>query len=187
MNEENDRELVGQCLAGSERAFEMLVDRYEKVIFSVAYRMTSDFDASEDITQATFVKAFENLKRYDPRYKFFSWLYRIAVNESLNHLKHRMQTRELSPCLVSNERGPDETYVEAELARHIQEAMMELDPDYRTVVVLRHYGDCSYKQMAEILDLPEKKVKSRLFTARHLLRDILARRGILKDDSRQVH
>jgi RNA polymerase sigma-70 factor, ECF subfamily len=183
MSDDNDRELVRQVLAGDERAFEVLVDKYEKVIYNVAYRMTSDHDASEDITQAVFVKAFENLRGYDPRFKLFSWLYRMAINESLNYLKQKRQTEELSPALASNAKSPDACYREAELHRKIQEALMALGADNRTLIVMRHYGDCSYKEMAEIVGIPERKVKSRLFTARSLLRDILATRGILGHDS----
>jgi RNA polymerase sigma-70 factor (ECF subfamily) len=188
MSEDNDRQpvdgrLVERCLAGDEEAFAMLVDRYEKVIFNVAYRMTSDYDASEDIAQVVFVKAYENLRGYDPRYKFFSWLYRMAINESLNYLKQNRRNAELSPTMASVEKGPEETYVEAELHRKIQDALMALDPDHRILIVMRHYGGRSYKEMADALGLPEKKVKSRLFTARHLLRDILAARGVLRHDS----
>jgi RNA polymerase sigma-70 factor (ECF subfamily) len=183
MNEDNDRLAIEQCLAGNTEAFAMLVDRYEKVIFNVAYRMTSDYDASDDIAQAVFVKAFENLKSYDRKYKFFSWLYRMAINESLNYLKQGTRNAELSPTLPSKEKAPDESYMEAELHHKIQDALMALQPEYRAILVLRHYGGCSYGQIAEIAGIPEKTVKSRLFTARHLLRDVLARRGFLRHDS----
>jgi RNA polymerase sigma-70 factor (ECF subfamily) len=153
------------------------------VIFNVAYRMTSDHDASEDIAQAVFVKAFEKLRGYDPRFKLFSWLYRMAINESLNYLKQQRRTEELSPGLASNAKSPDECYREADLHQKIQGALMALDDDSRTLIVMRHYGDCSYKEMAEILGIPENRVKSRLFTARGLLRDVLATRGILGHDS----
>ena len=183
MNEDDDRLTIEQCLAGNTEAFGMLVDRYEKVIFNVAYRMTSDYDASDDITQAVFVKAFENLGNYDEKHKFFSWLYRMAINESLNYLKQGTRKAELSPALPSKEKGPDQSYREAELHRKIQDALMELQPDYRVILVLRHYGECSYGEIAAITGISEKTVKSRLFTARHLLRDVLARRGILRHDS----
>ena len=183
MVEDDDRLIIRECLEGSERAFEMLVDKYQRVVFNVAYRMTNDHDASEDITQAVFVKVFENLGGYDARYKFFSWLYRMAINESLNHLKHTRRNEELSPALVSNEKSPDQSYGEAELRRKIQDSLMDLAPEHRMLIVMRHYGDRSYKEIGEVLGIPEKMVKSRLFTARHLLRDILAKRGVLRNDS----
>jgi len=183
MSEANDRELVKEVLAGNERAFEMLVERYEKVIFNVAYRMTSDHDASEDIAQAVFIKAFENLRGYDPRFKLFSWLYRMAINECLNYLKRQRRTEELSPTLPSSAKSPVECCSDVELYQKIQDALMSLDDDSRSLIVMRHYGDCSYKEMAEILGIPEKRVKSRLFTARGLLRDALVMRGVLGRES----
>jgi len=183
MSEDGDTLLVERCLAGDESAFRTLVDKYQKVVFNVAYRMTNDYDASEDIAQTVFVKVFENLKGYDPRYKFFGWLYRMAINETLNYIKHERRTEELSPALAANGKLPDESYGEAELHKIIQDSIMDLAPDYRLLIVMRHYGNRTYKEMAETLGIPEKKVKSRIFTARHLLRDILAKRGILRNDS----
>ncbi|MFZ1946810.1 MAG: sigma-70 family RNA polymerase sigma factor [bacterium] len=178
-----DRQCVERCLGGDQEAFAMLVDRYEKVIFNVAYRMTGDYDASEDVAQTVFIKAYENLEGYDPKYRFFSWLYRMAVNESLNYLKRNQRTTALSPTMASPDRGPEDNCVEAELRRKIRDAMMALEPEYRILIVMRHYGGRSYREMADALGLPEKKVKSRLFTARHLLKDILAERGVLRHDS----
>lgn len=183
MSEDEDKLTIEKCLAGDTEVFGVLVDRYEKVIFSVAYRMTGDYDASDDITQAVFVKAYESLERYDARYKFFSWLYRMAINESLNYLKQNKQKGELSPTLVSGEKMPDQSYREAELHQKVQDALMAMEPEQRVLLVLRHYADCPYRELSEIFGVPEKTVKSRLFAARHLLRDILAKRGILHHDS----
>jgi RNA polymerase sigma-70 factor (ECF subfamily) len=183
MVEDNDGLITRECLAGGERAFEMLVEKYQRVVFNLAYRMTGDYDASEDITQAVFVKVFENLESYDPKYKFFSWLYRMAINESLNHLKRARRNEELNPAMVSAEKLPDERCGDAEIRHKIQESLMELAPDQRALIVMRHYGNRSYEEISELLGIPEKKVKSRLFTARHLLRDILAKRGVLSHDS----
>lgn len=183
MVEDNDRLIVKECLEGSERAFEMLVDKYQRAVFNLAYRMTNDHDASEDITQVVFVKVFENLRGYDPKYKLFSWLYRMAINESLNHIKHARRNEELSPTMASSVKAPDESYGEAELRQRVKEGLMDLSPDQRLLIVMRHYGNRSYREIGDILGIPEKKVKSRLFTARHLLREALAKRGVFKNDS----
>jgi RNA polymerase sigma-70 factor (ECF subfamily) len=183
MSDDSDRLLVQGCLAGDERAFEMLVDRYSSVVFNVAYRMTGDQDASEDVAQAVFLKAFEKLDGYDSRFRFFSWIYRIAINESLNYLKQNRRNEDLDPMLPSGDKQPDERCAEAELHSKIQEALMELDHDYRAVIIMRHYANYSYKEISEIMGVPEKTVKSRLFSARQILRDILAKRGILSHDS----
>jgi RNA polymerase sigma-70 factor, ECF subfamily len=183
MSGDDDRQLVRRCLAGDEMAFATLVDKYERVVFNVAYRMSGNRDAAEDVAQAVFVKAYENLARYDPKFKFFSWIYRIAVNESLNRLDEGRRTEELDPRMPSNSPAPDTACAERELRTELQAAVMELPFDYRAVVVMKHYGECSYKEMAEILGVPEKTVKSRLFTARHLLRDILVKRRTLRNAS----
>lgn len=180
--EPSDKELVKRCLDGSEKAFETLVDRYQKVVFNVAYRMLNDYDAAEDITQSVFIKGFEKMNSFNPKYKFFSWLYRIAVNETLNYINRRKRLVELSPNLVSGRKSPEREYREAELSRKMEDAMMELDPKYRIVLVLKHFRECSYKDMSLALQIPEKKVKSRLFTARQLLRVVLVERGIVGNE-----
>jgi RNA polymerase sigma-70 factor (ECF subfamily) len=177
--ERSDKELVKECLAGSEQAFETLVDRYEKVVFNVAYRMVNDYDAAEDITQSVFIRGFERMKSYNPKFKFFSWLYRIAVNQSLNHINSRKRMVELNPDMVSTSKSPAEAYEDAELSRQIGEALMNLDPNYRIAIVLKHFRNCSYKEISEILEIPEKTVKSRLFTGRQLLGKVLIERGIV--------
>jgi RNA polymerase sigma-70 factor (ECF subfamily) len=173
---------VRQCLGGSEKAFEELVDRYQKVIFNLAYRMVNDYDSADDITQAVFVKGYEKMKSYNPQFKFFSWLYRIAVNETLNYIKQRKRLQELSPDMVSTGRSPDQEYRRAELGRKVEEALMDLEPKYRITLVLKHFRECSYKDMSHALQIPEKTIKSRLFTARQLLRAALIKRGIVGDE-----
>ena len=180
--EPNDKELVERCLQGSEKAFETLVDRYQKVVFNVAYRMLDDYDAAEDITQTVFIKGFEKMRSFNPKYRFFSWLYRIAVNETLNYINQRKRLVELSPNIVSDRKSPEREYREAELSRKMEEALMELDPKYRIVLVLKHFRECSYQEMSVALQIPEKKVKSRLFTARQLLRLVLVERGIVGNE-----
>jgi RNA polymerase sigma-70 factor (ECF subfamily) len=177
--EPSDEELVKRCLEGSEEAFEALVDRYQKVVFNVAYRMVNDYDTAEDIAQSVFIKGFEKMSSFNPKYRFFSWLYRIAVNETLNHLNQRKRLEELSPNLVSARKSPEREFHEKELSRMMQDALMELDPKYRIVLVLKHFRGCSYSEMSQVLEIPEKKVKSRLFAARQLLRPALIRRGIV--------
>ena len=85
MSELSDQAIVRKVLAGETAAFAFLVDRYERVVFNAAYRITNDRQDAEDVTQTVFMKVFENLRVYNPRYRFYSWMYRIAVNEALNH------------------------------------------------------------------------------------------------------
>jgi RNA polymerase sigma-70 factor (ECF subfamily) len=182
MTERQDNDLVRDTLDGRTDAFGVLVERYQKVIFNVAYRMSRDYDEAQDIAQAAFLKAYQNLKRFNPDYKFFSWLYRIAVNESLNRVQSRKKLAELSPAMKSGGDGPDTSYEKSELGEKVQDALMNMEPGHRALIIMRHFRDCSYREIAGVLDIPEKKVKSRLFTARQLLRTALVARGVLADE-----
>ncbi len=180
MMEVDDKALVQQCLKGSKIAFETLVDKYQKILYNLAYRLTGDFDDAEDITQCTFIKAFERLNSYNPKYKFFSWLYRIVINESLNFMKTKKRTETLHTYQTSTEKNPEQRYLEIELSDKIQAALMQLDPQYRILILLKHFRYCSYSEIADSLDIPEKTVKSRLYTARQLLKEELIKRGSLQ-------
>ena len=116
------------------------------------------------------------------KFKFFNWIYRIAVNESLNYIKQQSRTEDLDTDLISPENTPEESFSETELASTIQDSLMELEPDYRILIVLKHFQSFSYNEIACILDMQEKTVKSRLFTARQLLREVLIRKGVLAHD-----
>lgn len=178
MAEHDDQWLVKQCLSGNTRAFEALVDRYEVPIFNVVLKMVRNADDAADLTQTAFVKAYEKLHTYNPRYKFFSWFYRIAVNESLNFLNQRKSHDHLDDGLPSAEKNPVEALDQQERDEAIQDALMVLKPDLRIVIVLRHFQDLTYREISQILEVPEKKVKSRLFAARGQLRRILTRKGL---------
>ena len=177
MTENDDSILVEQCLRGDRKAFEVIVEKYQKTIFNVALRIVNDYDDAQDVTLSSFVKAFENLRSFDPKYKFFSWLYRIGVNESLNFLNQKKSFEGLDDSLISRDKGPEEAYHDLEQREDIREALLRLKLDYRTVVVLKHFQNLSYKEISYILDLPEKTVKARLFTARQFRREILLKKG----------
>jgi RNA polymerase sigma-70 factor (ECF subfamily) len=142
--------------------------------------MVRDRDDAGDLTQTAFLKAYERLATFDVEQKFFSWLYRIAINEALNHLKRRSKLLPLDGEWPSAATSPEATLVISDLTVHVQDALMSISPEYRAVLVLRHFEDCSYDQIAEIVGVPEKTVKSRLFTARRLLKERLEARGILR-------
>ena len=141
-----------------------------------------NYDDSEEITQTVFVKAYENLNSYNPKYKFFSWLYRITVNETLNFSKKRSYTEEINENITNDEENPDEIYYQTEKGEKIQDALMELDMLYRIPVVLKHFLNYSYKELSDLLGIPEKTVKSRLFTGRQLLKDILIKKSVFLND-----
>ena len=180
MQEPDDKDLVRRCLKGDQKAFETLLDRYQKPIYNVALRMVSSNDDAADLTQTVFIKAYENLRSYDERFKFFSWLYKIAVNSSLNFLEQKKRNDLLGDQDVSQGPVLEEQIEASERIEKLDDAILQLKPEYRIVIVLRHFHDLSYDERGEILDIPEKTVKSRLFTARQMLKDLLLKSGLLE-------
>lgn len=167
--DEQDRALVKRCLENHRDAAGALVNRYQQRLFNVALRMLGNVHDAEDVTQTVFLKAFHSLRTYDPRYKFFSWIYRMTVNESLNMLKRRKPTVTLEDDLdIPAPDAAADRAAEAEDA--VGRALMGLKPDDRAVVVLRHFVSFSYQEIADVLEIPVQTVKSRLFTARERLR-----------------
>jgi len=179
MHIDADVELVQQCLNGDGHAFELLIGKYEKPIYSAAFRMLRDTSDAEDVTQTAFMKAFEKLDSYKPEFRFYSWLYRIVINESINVLNGRHYSTELDEERIPDRHTPETRTGQSQLSAAMQDALMDISSDYRAVIVLRHFLECSYHQIGEALDIPEKTVKSRLFTARRLLRDRLADSGLV--------
>ena len=174
MTGSDDARLVGETLEGNLSAFERLVDRYQQALYNVAFRITGDAADAEDIAQSAFLKAYEKLRSYDPKFKFFSWLYRIAVNEALNTQKKRRHHDALEESTLADH-ATDE---QVDRDGIIQRCLDRLTPDHRTVVILRHFEDLSYEEIGETLGLPVKTVKSRLFSARVKLRDLLIQQGL---------
>ena len=160
------------------KAFELLVEKYQKTVFNVALRMTRSRSDAEDITQTAFLRTFEKLGSFNPKYKFFSWLYRIVLNESLNVLSRQKRHEHLDEDVMMPGKSVEEAHDDVETSEQIQDALMELKADYRVVVILKHFQDLSYEEISGILNIPEKKVKSRLFTARVLLKEALLKKGM---------
>ncbi len=172
-----DANLVARCREGSTEAFAALVERYERVIYNLALRMVRNRDDAADITQNVFVQAYEKLDTFDPSYRFFSWLYRIAVNQTLNFLGRRRRGEALDEEMPDARAATDAQCVHNEAVAHIQRALAALPSAQRLVLVLRHFLFLSYGEIGRILDIPEKTVKSRLFTARQHLKDALVKQG----------
>jgi len=178
INEEDvDRIAVERCLQGDFDAFGTLIERYQRPVFNTVLHMVGDAEDAREVCQQAFMKAFEHLSSYDPDRKFFSWLYRVAVNESINYLKARRPHEQLDESFEHPRPNPAEHFEVLEEWKHLHEAILELEPNYRAVVILRHFVHFSYEEIAEILNVPEKTVKSRLFTARQLLREALEAKG----------
>ncbi len=176
MDNDVDQALVERYRKGDRDALTDLVIRYQRPIYNAAFWILRSADDARDIAQAVFLKVVEHLDEYDSQHRFFSWIYRIAVNESLNLLRRNGHEEALDEEIDLP--GPDSANPEwqardAEQSRRIERALLSLSPSNRTVLVLRHFSECSYQEIAQILDIDEKTVKSRLFEARHRLRDLL--------------
>ncbi|MEO8305180.1 MAG: sigma-70 family RNA polymerase sigma factor [Betaproteobacteria bacterium] len=176
MDNDVDQALVERYRAGDREAFTELVVRYQRPIYNAAFWMLRRAEDANDVAQEVFLKVSERLDDYDPRYKFFSWIYRIAVNESLNMLRRSRREEALDDEIdipAPDSANPELQVGNAELSRRIQSTLMKMSTNDRTVITLRHFSELSYEEIGQVLDLDEKTVKSRLFEARHRLGDLL--------------
>ena len=172
--------LIQACLRGDQSAFGELVERYEGPLYNAAYRITGSVEDATDATQAAFVNAFEKLDTFDPSHRFFSWIYRITLNQTFNLISRRRPTTCISTDIPSEDRDPEAAFTQTESAHFLQKALMDLDVQHRAVIVLKHIEGFSYKEISTLLDIPEKTVKSRLFTARKRLRAVLVEKGYVR-------
>jgi len=177
MSKTDDTKLIERCRSGDRKAFEALLMQYERPVFNAAYRMLNNRDDAQDITQSVFLKVFENFDQYDPSRRFFSWIYRITLNESINWKSKTNRLTSLDIETADEGKGPEQQLDTEQASQSVQAALMTLTSDYRSVVVMKHFLGCSYTEISQVLDIPEKKVKSRLYSARQQLKDALADRN----------
>ena len=178
MNEPSDKELMERCREGDRRSFEELLVRYEKPVYNAVYRMLHKAEDARDVTQTVFLKVFENRERFDPSHRFFSWVYRIALNESINWLKKSSRLVALDTETADRADGPESQAGNQQLGEGMEKALMTIKSDYRSVIILKHVLGCSYAEISDVLEIPEKTVKSRLYTARQQLRERLTQQGL---------
>jgi RNA polymerase sigma-70 factor, ECF subfamily len=188
----SDQDLAAATLQGDRRAFGELICRYRDGVVNVVYRMCGDPELAEDAAQEAWIKAWQNMGSYKPEYPFRGWIYRIAMNQSLDVLRRSRKTIEIdSPVLENRLRsdleGPEETLVKQEQADRVRRALLRLPETGRAVLVLREYQDLSYLEIAAALNIPVGTVMSRLSSARGQLRKLLLEdRQALKDVGQEV-
>ncbi len=186
----SDQDVVLQARDGRQAAYRELVRRYERPIFSLIYRMVRNREQAEDLSQETFVKALNAIESYRPEYKFSSWIFKIANNVSIDHLRRReLDTLSLdgSPHALTPEAiqasalqlgDRQETALEEleakELGGEIERAIATLRPEYRSCILLRHVEGRPYEEIATMLDLPLGTVKTYIHRARSELRQALS-------------
>lgn len=183
-----DADLIVKTISGKEDGFEELVTRYQRPIVSYVYRMLGDYDASLDVTQEVFIKVYNSLERYSSDYKFSTWLYRIAHNAAIDHI--RRNSKRAQSIETENQDGsyqmqlesrlpnPEQNRERSEWRKEIETVVRCLPSVYRELIVLRHAQDLSYGEIAEITSLPLGTVKNRLFRARELMREMFYERGL---------
>lgn len=176
MENQDDQALVERCRRGDQEAFTALVVRYQRPIYNAAFWILRSAEDAGDVSQTVFLKVAERLDDYDPRYRFFSWIYRIAVNESLNLLRRNGREEPFDEEIELADEAcadPESRVSESQRARRVRQALLTMPVNDRIVLTLRHFGELSYEEIGEVVGVDEKTVKSRLFEARHRLRDLL--------------
>lgn len=182
----SDAELVSRAQGGDPAAFSGLVARYQDRVYNTCYRMCHNHADALDLTQATFVRALEALPRFEVRAKFFTWLFRIAVNLTLSHRRAERrrptlslrafadeEDRPLDPPAAREVEDPAEVLARVELHERLAGALQKLDEEFRAAVVLRDVEELDYATIAEILDVAVGTVKSRIYRGRMMLREML--------------
>ena len=177
MSKPDDTKLIERCIKGDRQAFEALLIQYEKPVFNAAYRMLNNREDASDVTQTVFLKVYENFDSFDPSRRFFSWVYRITLNESINWLSKQKRLEPLQHETAADSKSPEQEVDSAQLSTAVQAALMTIKADYRSVVILKHFLGCSYMEISDVLEIPEKTVRSRLYSARQLLKNALTNTG----------
>jgi RNA polymerase sigma-70 factor (ECF subfamily) len=181
-----DQQVIEHARRGRQGAFRELIGRYERPVFSLIYRLVRDRERAEDLSQETFIKVLNHLDRYDPSYKFSSWIFKIAHNTALDHLRRRepetlsidgsphartaaeIEATVLTP--VSQDETPEDFTASRELGHEIERAIGTLRAEYRTAIVLCHVEGRPYEEIARIMDVPLGTVKTYIHRARNELR-----------------
>ena len=185
-----DQEVVLLARSGREAAYRELIRRYERPVFALLFRMVRDRELAEDLSQETFIKALNAIESYRPEFKFSSWIFKIANNAAIDHLRRReldtlsldgsphaetpeaMQATALQ--IGARQESPLDTVEAKELGSEIEAAIGRLRPEYRSCILLRHVEGRAYEEIAEIMDLPLGTVKTYIHRARNELRVALA-------------
>src|SRR4029079_5120757 len=183
----SDAELIGVSIKGREDSFEELVRRYQRPIAGYVFRMLGDYDSSLDVTQEVFIKVYNSLNRYSSDYKFSTWLYRIAHNAAIDHLRRNSVNQQSLETengegayqlqLESSSPTPEQDRERSEWRAEIGTVVKCLPAAYRDLILLRHSRDLSYDEIAEVTGLPLGTVKNRLFRAREMMRELFVERG----------
>ena len=180
MQQLSDEQLVTLVLNGRTQAFSLLVERYQKQVFALAYRLGGDYDEARDMAQEAFIRIFQELPRFDASRRFFPWMYKVAHNTCINMLRKR--PRETAPLESvydmaagddSRDGSPVASYEQLELSETINRALQSLPENYRLPLVLKYVSGMSYQEIAQQMELPVSTIETRLFRGRAMLKKAL--------------
>ncbi|MGO9566555.1 MAG: sigma-70 family RNA polymerase sigma factor [Desulfomonilaceae bacterium] len=185
---DDDRDIVERCVRGDREAFDILVEKYYKKIYNLAYRFVGDSEEASDLAQEVFTAAYQHLKKFRGDAKFSTWLFQIATNRGKNRFKYlkrrgyyanrgqangedeRESLERAIPDLTTN---PETILASKQIQKIVQDAINDLDPDHKEIVILRDIEGFSYEEIAQMLGLPEGTTKSRLHRARMVVKEKL--------------
>jgi RNA polymerase sigma-70 factor (ECF subfamily) len=179
--EQGDTQLVKASQQGDQRAYSLLVQRHQRLVFNMVLRMLQDYEEASEITQDTFLAAWHGLPSFRGEARFTSWLYRIAFNCSLKQLERRRRERSLQENMeaeqilegINRQQRVDEILELRAQQAIVREQIAQLPPRYRSVLILRHLQEMTYEEIADSLTMPIGTVKTQLFRARQLLKERL--------------
>lgn len=190
----DERSLVKRARQGDVAAFEELIEDQQEKVYNLAYRMLGDQEGALDLAQEAFLKAFQNLKTFRFQAKFSTWIYRIATNLCLDEIRKakrrplehsldrplEMGDGEITRELPSSWGDPEEHYYRSESERIVQQGLMGLSPEQRSLIIMRDLDDLSYQEIAERTGLPLGTVKSGIYRARQALKEVLIESELIK-------
>jgi len=187
-----EQEIIERILAGNPQEFSLLVERFKSRVFNYIYRMINNYDSALELSQDVFLKSYASLDKYDPAYRFSTWIFRISANTAIDFLRKKkgMYTSIDQPIHYNGEdnlylqikdsgESPLESLQQKEISSKIEEAIRLLPEKYQELIILRHINDCSYQEISDITRLPLGTVKNRIFRAREALKQLLEEKGEL--------
>lgn len=185
-----DYELVQQAVRGNQKAYASLLDRYQQSVYHTMFRMVRNSEDATDLTMEAFGKAFCNLISYVPRHAFSTWLFKIAINNCIDHIRRKRlilmslddsieadAENEFGDSLRDRARNPEEQFIRKQRLDSMRQALMQLDRKYRLMLEMRYFEELSYDEIAEEMKLPLGTVKAQLFRAKELLYELLQKPG----------
>ena len=172
----SDYEIIKLCINGDKEIFSELVNRYKNLVYSVVLRMVNNTEEANDLAQEIFIKLYRNLDKYQPEYKFSTWLIRISTNHVIDYRRKRKQeiiSMEEIPYELTNDTTPEREYIQKEESKRLECAIKALPDLYKIPIVLYHQQGLHYQEIADIIGEPLSKVKNRIFRGRKMLKESL--------------